>query len=74
MWRFGFEEDVMLNRWKTFLREVRGEINKVTWPKRKEVRGTTIVVLITCVVFGVYLWFVDIVMGRMLTWLYAAMG
>jgi preprotein translocase subunit SecE len=64
----------MLDRWKTFLREVRGEINKVTWPKRKEVRGTTIVVLITCVVFGVYLWFVDIVMGRLLTWLYAAIG
>lgn len=64
----------MLNRWKQFLREVRGEINKVTWPKRKEVRGTTIVVLITCVVFGVYLWFVDIVMGRVLTWLYAAIG
>ena len=64
----------MLDRWKTFLREVRGEINKVTWPKRKEVRGTTIVVLITCVIFGVYLWFVDIVMGRVLTWLYAAIG
>lgn len=64
----------MLDRWKTFLREVRGEINKVTWPKRKEVRGTTIVVLITCVIFGVYLWFVDIVMGRLLTWLYAAIG
>ena len=64
----------MLDRWKTFLREVRGEINKVTWPKRKEVRGTTIVVLITVVIFGVYLWFVDIVMGRVLTWLYAAIG
>jgi len=64
----------MLSRWKTFLREVRGEINKVTWPNRKEVRGTTIVVLITVVVFGVYLWFVDIVMGRVLTWLYAAFG
>ena len=64
----------MLDRWRTFLREVRGEINKVTWPKRKEVRGTTIVVLITCVIFGVYLWFVDIVMGRLLTWLYAAIG
>jgi preprotein translocase subunit SecE len=68
------KEDVMLDRWKKFLREVRSEINKVTWPKRREVRGTTIVVLITCVVFGVYLWFVDIVMGRVLTWLYAAIG
>jgi len=64
----------MLNRWKTFLREVKGEINKVTWPKRNDVRGTTVVVLVTCGVFGVYLWFVDIVMGRVLTWLYAAMG
>ena len=36
--------------------------------------GTTIVVLVTCVVFGVYLWFVDIVMGRVLTWLYAVVG
>lgn len=64
----------MLDRWKTFLREVRAEVNKVTWPKRTEVRGTTIVVLVTCVVFGVYLWFVDIVMGRVLTWLYAVVG
>jgi preprotein translocase subunit SecE len=32
------------------------------------------VVLITCVIFGVYLWFVDIVMSRALTWLYAALG
>ena len=64
----------MLNRWRTFLREVRAELNKVTWPKRNEVRGTTIVVLVTCVIFGVYLWFVDVVMGRVLTWLYAAIG
>ncbi len=64
----------MLNRWRTFLREVRAELNKVTWPKRKEVQGTTVVVLITCVIFGVYLWFVDIVMSRALTWLYAALG
>ena len=64
----------MLNRWRTFLREVRAELNKVTWPKRTEVRGTTIVVLVTCVIFGVYLWFVDVVMGRVLTWLYAAIG
>ncbi|NKB90127.1 MAG: preprotein translocase subunit SecE [Acidobacteria bacterium] len=64
----------MLDRWKTFVRDVRAEVNKVTWPKRTEVRGTTIVVLVTCVVFGIYLWFVDIVMGRVLTWLYAVVG
>ncbi len=64
----------MWNRWKTFVREVRAELKKVTWPKRTEVYGTTAVVLITCVIFGVYLWFVDVVMSRVITWLYAAFG
>ena len=64
----------MWNRWKTFVREVRAELKKVTWPKRKEVYGTTTVVIVTCIIFGVYLWFVDVVMSRVITWLYAAFG
>lgn len=64
----------MLERWKTFLREVRAELKKVTWPKRKEVQGTTVVVIVTCVIFGVYLWLVDVVMGWVLTRLYAVLG
>ena len=61
----------MIDRFRVFLREVRAEFNKVTWPKRKEVYGTTIVVIITCFIFGFYLWAVDIVMGRVVTWLYS---
>lgn len=64
----------MLNRFKTFLREVRAEIKKVTWPKRKEVYGTTMVVIATCFIFGFFLWAVDVVMGQLLAWLYAAVG
>jgi len=44
-----------------FLREVRGEMAKVSFPSRDEVVGTTIVVLLTSVVFAVYLWLADIV-------------
>ena len=64
----------MWNRWKTFVREVKAEIKKVTWPKRHEVYGTTTVVIMTCIIFGVYLWFVDVIMSRVITWLYAAFG
>ena len=64
----------MWKRWQTFLREVRAEIKKVTWPKRKEVYGTTIVVIVTCFIFGFFLWAVDVVMGQVLTWLYASLG
>jgi preprotein translocase subunit SecE len=64
----------MWNRLTTFLREVRAEIKKVTWPKRKEVTGTTLVVIVTCFIFGFFLWAVDVVMGQVLAWLYAALG
>jgi preprotein translocase subunit SecE len=64
----------MWKRWTTFLREVRAEIKKVTWPKRREVQGTTVVVIVTCFIFGFFLWAVDVVMGQVLTWLYASLG
>jgi preprotein translocase subunit SecE len=64
----------MFKRFQVFLREVRAEFNKVTWPKRKEVYGTTVVVIVTCFIFGFFLWAVDLVMGRVVTWLYAYFG
>ncbi len=46
-----------------FLDEVRAEVGKVTWPTRNEVRGTTIIVLITVFFFGFYLYGLDVVMS-----------
>ena len=47
------------NELKTFLSEVRTELKKVTWPGRTEVYNTTIVVVLTTVFFGFYLFFLD---------------
>ncbi|MFO7981506.1 MAG: preprotein translocase subunit SecE [Candidatus Aminicenantes bacterium] len=44
-----------------FLKEVRAEIKKVTWPSRKEIYRTTIVVIIATIFFGFYLYFMDII-------------
>ena len=38
-----------------FLTEVRNELKRVTWPSRKEVYATTVVVILMSVFFGVYL-------------------
>jgi preprotein translocase subunit SecE len=57
-----------------FLSEVRSEMKRVTWPARKEVYATTIVVILTSVFFGVYLWGLDLVLSAALRWLYAAVG
>jgi preprotein translocase subunit SecE len=48
---------------KVFLVEVRAEFKKVTWPPRKEVYGTTVVVIITVFFFGFYLYGMDVAMS-----------
>ncbi len=48
---------------KSFLVEVRAEFRKVTWPPRKEVYGTTVVVIITVFFFGFYLYGMDVAMS-----------
>jgi len=53
-----------------FLPEVVGEMRKVTFPSRQEVIGTTGVVLVTSVIFAVYLWGVDLVVLRVYEWLF----
>jgi preprotein translocase subunit SecE len=53
-------------RIKSFYGDVRNEMRKVTTPARKEVEATTIVVIITVFIFGVYFWVVDGVIGRSL--------
>ena len=59
---------------RTFVTEVRNELKRVTWPSRKEVYATTIVVILTSVFFGVYLWGVDLILTKTLGWLYKALG
>jgi len=48
-------------RFIKFLKDVRSELKKVTWPTKNEVYGTTIIVIIAIFFFGFYLFFVDII-------------
>ena len=52
---------------RAFLLEVRSELKKVTWPSRKEVSSTTLVVIATSIFFGFYLWGLDLVFSRVLS-------
>ena len=44
-----------------FLKDVKAELKKVTWPSRNEVTSTTIVVIAATVFFGFYLFFMDVI-------------
>jgi len=56
-----------LRELRTFVSEVKSELKKVTWPSRKEVYATTLVVMATSFFFGFYLWGLDLVFSRILS-------
>ena len=50
------------------------EMKKVTTPSLKEVQATTMVVVITVFIFGVYFWLVDFLIGRGIDFLFRSLG
>ncbi len=61
-------------RSRRFLAEVRNEMGRVTWPSRKEVYATTVVVILTSILFGVYLWVIDLVLNGIMGRIFKAFG
>lgn len=57
-----------------FLTEVRSELSRVTWPSRREVWATTVVVMIVSALFGVYLYAVDLGASAMVRWVFVRFG
>jgi preprotein translocase subunit SecE len=60
-----------------FMRDVRAEMKRVSWPSAREVKNTTIITLVAVVFFAVYLWGVDqliVQLGRFAAWLLSLIG
>jgi preprotein translocase subunit SecE len=56
-----------INELRTFFAEVKSELKKVTWPSKQEVYATTIVVILTTIFFGFYLYGLDLLMSQLFT-------
>ncbi len=54
----------LVERARDFVKDVRVEATKVSWPTRNELRDSTIVVIVTVVIVMVFIGIVD----RILTW------
>ncbi len=57
-----------------FLRDVRAEMKRVSWPTFNEVKNTTIITLIAVIFFAIYLFLVDRVWTFLLTQLNHLLG
>jgi preprotein translocase subunit SecE len=61
-------------RSRRFLTEVRNEMGRVTWPGRKEVYATTVVVILTSILFGIYLYGIDLILNALMAWIFRTFG
>ncbi len=49
----------MFEKAMTFFKEVRAELGKISWPTREELRETTVVVIVTVIIFTGFIAVVD---------------
>lgn len=62
----------IIQRTRDYIDELRTEMRKVTWPARKQVHATTLVVLACVFLFAVFFAIVDLALGRGINWLIEA--
>jgi preprotein translocase subunit SecE len=55
---------------RQYLREVRGELRKVAWPTREEVVRYSVIVFVTVVVLGAFIFCLDFLFARSIFFLF----
>lgn len=56
-----------------YIREMRGELRKVTWPEREESWRLTAIVLGVTILFAIFLWVFDTIFSSVIQFLIAQM-
>jgi len=60
----------MIERMVNYLKGVRQEVGRVSWPTRNEVISLTVLILLLTVVLTIYIWGVDGVIGLVLRYVF----
>jgi preprotein translocase subunit SecE len=61
-------------RTRDYFKELQNEMRRVTWPNRKQVEGTTAVVILTVFAFAGFFAIVDTVLDRTVVRLYHSLA
>jgi preprotein translocase subunit SecE len=52
----------LVARTRDFVKDVQVESKKVSWPTRNELRDSTVVVIVTCLIITAFVWLTDSVL------------
>jgi len=59
---------------KTYFEELKMEMRRVTWPNEKQVKATTVVVIVSVFAFAAYFFVVDFIIGRGITQIFKVLA
>ena len=60
------KKENIFRRIRNYLIDVKGELKKVTWPTKTDLYKTTIAVIVSSILFGVYLFAVDWIFSKVI--------
>ncbi|MDQ3001739.1 MAG: preprotein translocase subunit SecE [Fibrobacterota bacterium] len=58
-----------MKRFQNYIRDVIAELRKVTWPTMEELKGSTITVIVFSIICTLYVFTVDLVLGRLVSFI-----
>ena len=50
-----------------WFRDMKSELKKVQWPTRKQTINNTVIVIVCCIVVGIFIWLFDALAGAVIT-------
>jgi preprotein translocase subunit SecE len=56
---------------KTFFKESKAELAKVTWPDRKTTLASTVVVVVVSLIVGAYLGLLDVILTKVFEFIFS---
>lgn len=60
----------LINKVIQFLKDVRFELGKVTWPSRRELLGSTVIVMIMSVIVSIFIGVVDLGFSNLVSFIF----
>lgn len=60
-----------LARLRTYILETREELRKCTWPTWEELRGSTVLVVVSVLMLTAFTWVIDLVLVNVVRWMSA---
>lgn len=60
----------MITQTKGYIDDVTREMKKVSWPTREQLKESTAVVLVTCFIITLFVFFIDTIMGFLMSFIF----